>query len=301
MIQTLSSINSHIILGSGADPFITTSNGSYYLIESEREIITIRQADSLDKLKKAAREIIWWENSDLHHTKQLWAPELHLIDGKWIILVSGSRGRNPSHRTIVLSSQTDSPMGPYKAEGKASDTDDCWSIDMTYLKNNNELYGVWSGWEHTKIRNRQNLYIAKMDSPWKVSGKRICISRPEYDWETSVSAINEGPQIVTKDGLLLGIIYSANASWSNEYTQGFLKYEEGDLLDTKSWHKLPEPVADMNMGHLSFFKNCQTGEDWVAYHEKTNSKYGWKDRVIKARPFTWNQSSLPNLRFSVSY
>jgi GH43 family beta-xylosidase len=287
-------------LGSGADPYIITHDNVYYLIESCNESISIRRSREISHLANAPKETVWWEPSDdVMHRKQLWAPELHQINGVWTILVAASCGKNPSHRSIVLRSQTDSPMGPYKVVGKASPKDDCWSIDMTYLEHEGQLYGIWSGWEHNKVRNRQNIYIAKMDSPWTMCSDRVCISTPEHNWETSVMAINEGPQILKKDNILIGIIYSANASWTHEYTQGMLKFVGGDLLDQKSWQKLPVPISDYNIGHLSFFKHAENDEDWVAYHEKTKTEYGWKDRIVKARKVTWTDDSIPHLRFSL--
>ncbi len=291
---------SHVFLGEGADPFVTMWNGMYYLIQSLSCIsITIKRSPDIRTLLDAEPEVVWEESlSDIRHKKQLWAPELHYVNGKWTIVVAASRGRNPSHRNLILHSQTDSPMGPYTPAGTASPKDDCWAIDMTYLEHDGHLYGIWSGWEHSRSKHRQNLYIARMDTPATMSSDRVCISTPTYEWETSVCAINEGPQILRRENFLVGIIYSANASWSNEYTQGILKYNGGDILDPSSWEKMSEPASDRNIGHLSFFKHHETGEDWVAYHEKTSLTYGWKDRICKACPITWNDSLLPNLRFS---
>ena len=39
----------------------------------------------------------------------------------------------------------------------------------------------------------QSLFIAPMSNPWTLSGSRVPISQPEYDWEKVGGLVNEGP------------------------------------------------------------------------------------------------------------
>jgi len=61
--------------------------------------------------------------------KNVWAPELHLLNGKWYIYYAADDGQNANHRMWALESQTSDPQGPYIEHG-CLETDG-WAIDGT--------------------------------------------------------------------------------------------------------------------------------------------------------------------------
>src|SRR5581483_11574796 len=77
----------------------------------------------------------------------------------------------------------------------------------------------------------QNLYIAPMADPCTLAGERRLISAPEHDWEMTVAAVNEAPEILRnpEQGKLF-IVYSADASWTPAYKRGLLEWQGGDVL-----------------------------------------------------------------------
>jgi GH43 family beta-xylosidase len=199
----------------------------------------------------------------------------------------------------VLESVSADPQGGYVDKGKIYDaTTDKWAIDGTVLTYRAKLYFIWSGWPGDKGDFPQNLYIAPMSNPWTISGPRVLLSEPTYLWETSGAAINEGPQVLTRQERIF-IIYSANASWKPDYGLGQLSLVGSDPLTAKNWLKHPEPVfeqADTGIygpGHASFIKSPDGKEDWIIYHAKKNASDNW-EREIRTQQFSWHNDGTPN-------
>lgn len=246
----------------GQDPHITRYKDDLHLIESQDE-----ERISLSYLVNDERQgtkIIYSKVGE----HQIWAPELHMIDGFWYIYFSSSDGKNKNHRMKVLGAGMN-PFGPYHFQSTLNE--DNWGIDMTIFKWNNQRYAVWSGWEGNKDEFPQHLYIAPMVSPVEI-GDRVKISSPEFDWELSIAAINEGPQ-AWKDDRELYLLYSANASWTTEYATGVLKLIGEDPLNPGHWLKCPWPLMK-NAGHGMILENQ------FIYHRKMSSFPGWEDREI---------------------
>jgi GH43 family beta-xylosidase len=242
------------------------------------------------------------------NSKNIWAPEIHYIQGKWYIYFAADDGNNENHRMFVI--ESNNPLGPYQypegtKKGKMTEPSDKWAIDGTVLQNNSNLYFLWSGWEG-EINVRQNLYIAPMSNPWTISGERVEIARPTYNWEKiGEPHVNEGPQVLKQNHHLF-IIFSASGSWTEDYCLGVLTLNGTNVLDPASWEKQPESIfqksreADVyGPGHCGFTKSPDLSEDWIIYHAQKKKGSGW-DRNIRAQKFTWNEDHLPNFRNPVS-
>jgi GH43 family beta-xylosidase len=84
---------------------------------------------------------------------------------------------------------TSGPLGPYVLKGKLFPSgQDRWAIDGTVAEINGSLYCIWSGWPGIQD-GRQDLYCARMSTPWSLDKKVVRISKPEHAWE---SWIKEG-------------------------------------------------------------------------------------------------------------
>ena len=198
---------------------------------------------------------------------------------------------------FVLEGSSQNPQAPFVFRGKLSAPTDRWAIDGTVLQMpGDKLYFLWSGWDGTE-NVAQNLYIAPMSDPLTISGERVCISRPEHDWEKrGQPLINEGPQVLWH-GDKLFVIYSASGSWGDDYCLGQLAWSGGDVLDSKSWVKKPTAVFSraekvFGPGHCSFVKSRDGSEDWIVFHTAKYSGAGWK-RQVQTQRFTWNPDGSP--------
>lgn len=285
------------IVGSGADPWVIFWENNYYYCRSDKGGIYISQSKRLQDIGAVPEVKIWTPPEDTPYSRGIWAPELHCLD-KWYIYFAADDGNNANHRMYVLEGDSQNPQGLYTLKGKIAAPTDRWAIDGTVLvMDDGSMYFVWSGWEGFE-NIQQNLYIAPMNTPWSISGDRVCISTPEYGWEkVGTPYVNEAPQVLKKDGRLY-IIYSASGSWTDDYCLGQLTYVDGDILKKESWVKKSTPVFSktpevFGPGHACFVKSPDGTQDWIVYHAAKYRGAGW-DRDIRAQGFTWNDDGSPN-------
>lgn len=271
----------------GQDPHLVPYQGGYLLVQSaynDRRIV-IKELRFLEDIRSGISTTVWIDSGE----KQIWAPEIHEMDGKWYIYYSSSDGNNPTHRTHVI--EADNPLGPYRSLGKVFDpnsSEDFWSIDTTIFEHDGQRYAAWSGWPSEFAGFPQHLYLAALLSPNRI-GPRIELAKPHFDWEKSVAALLEGPQALKNENTgKLFVTYSANASWTNEYAVGLLEYTGGPILNPESWVKAPNPILKGG-GH-----GCFIGDRYI-YHRKLSHAQGWADREIVCGTLTWDANGYPHI------
>lgn len=290
--------NHHALLihPDGADPWVAAHGGFIYYTHTTGTDVRIWVSPDLHAIKHSSPQLLWcpYEHESLP-LRNIWAPELHYLQGAWYLYVAADDGRNHNHRMYVLES-LHGPRGPFRLKGKLSPPhQDRWAIDGTVTFINGELFYCWSGWPSAR-NGRQNLYIARMENPWTLTRHVSCISRPQHGWE---SWINEGPQFLHR-GSDTFIVYSANRSWTDDYKLGLLRLEGSDPLNPSHWIKMPHPVFDSASheqetihapGHCSFFTD-RHGEHWLLYHVAKAKGSGWK-REVRAQKWIWNPHGEP--------
>jgi GH43 family beta-xylosidase len=286
------------VVRSGADPWVIRHAGAYFLCQSRRNGIWVNRFNRLQDIGQSQRKRVWTPPANTPYSRELWAPELHFIRGKWYIYVAADDGNNHNHRMVVLEGSSDNPQDPFVFKGKIAAPTDRWAIDGTVLQmKDGRLYFIWSGWEGFE-NGAQHLYIAPMSNPWTISGKRVKISSPERAWELNGRPlINEGPQVLWK-GDTLFVIYSASGSWTDDYCLGQLTWTGGDPCNPKSWIKAPDAVFSRSEtvfgpGHCSFVESRDSAENWIVYHSAKHSGAGW-NRQINMQRFTWNLDGSPD-------
>ncbi len=292
----------------GADPWVTKKDGHYYLCKSEGDQgISVWKSDKLTD--PGTKRIVWMAPDKGWNSHEVWAPELHHLNGRWYIYYAASDGKNANHRSGVLEAKTDDPQGEYIDKGMLYTGDDItgktnnrWSIDMTPLQLDGRLYGIWSGWPSDA--DIQYLYIAPMANPWTISGNRVKICENDtHVWERvgqspTGRGLHEGPEVL-KHGDKVFIVYSCSGSWEPTYKLGLLHMDaKADPLDPKSWKKVDKPAFQgtdrvLGVGHASFTRSPDGSEDWIVYHSKISPEHGWK-RAVWMQPFTWNTDGFPD-------
>jgi GH43 family beta-xylosidase len=297
-------------LASGADPWVVERGGWYYLIKSRDNGIWVSRSQRLSEVVTASAVRVWTPPATGWNQTNIWAPELHYVDGRWYIYyAAGSAGPPFIHqRSGVLESVGEDPQGAYTDKGMlytgddlAGGTDNKWAIDLTVGRLNGQLYAVWSGWEQNASTDRtpQHTYIATMSNPWTISSNRVKISSPTEEWEGTVLPLQEGQELLMR-GDDVFIIYSAAESWMQYYKLGQLRLQSptADPLDPASWTKSGPVFSSSSgvygVGHASFVKSPDGTEDWIVYHSKTTTAEGWDDRVIRMKPFGWKADGSPD-------
>jgi len=286
-----------------ADPWIVSRDGWYYFSCSEAGGITIIKSRTITGLASGERRAVWKAPAGAQYSHNVWAPEIHFLQGRWYIYFAADDGDNRNHRMYVLESKSDDALGEYVFKGSLGTEDDHWAIDGTVLETDEgELVFIWSGWPGDEDVT-QELYMAPMSNPWTVTGERIQLSKPEHDWECHTfpggPTVNEGPQVLKRNGRI-HVIYSASHSSIEEYCLGLVTHRGGSVLDPANWEKAAEPVFVKNpsegvyaVGHCSFTLSPDGTEDWILYHAMSDPLGGWENRSTRAQRFTWSADGLP--------
>lgn len=295
-------------IAEGADPWVTKHGDQYIWCASEgNQGVSLWISDRLTSL--GTRHKVWTAPADGPFSKEVWAPEIHLLDGKWNIYVAASDGNNANHLAYVLQSRDEDPLSPYTVHGPLPTGDgadgkspNVWAIDMTVLELGEKRYALWSGWDAPGT-DQQFLYIAPMKSPTELAGPRVLLAKNDsYLWERTEEKIDsrglaEGPQIIQHGGRTF-VTYSTAASWLPTYKLGMLELTGEDPMNPDDWTKHPEPVfkstgETYGVGHSCFVKSPDDSEWWHVFHAKRDRSAGWR-RAVFIQPFTFDNAGLPD-------
>ncbi len=289
---------------SGPDPWVFQANDKYYLTFTTGYNLTLYKSDVMSDLSDAYSRVVWTPPSTGPNSKNIWAPEIHQIDGVWYIYYAADGGENQNHRMFVVRNENEDPeVGVWEDMGQLMLPDDKWAIDGTIFEHNDQLYYLWSGWEGD-VNGRQDIYICKMDDAMTPVGERVMLTLPEYSWETNGvnPTVTEGPQILKHDDKIF-IVYSAGGCWTDGYVLGLLTADaDANLMNPDSWTKTEDPVFSQNTtgnaygpGHNSFFTSKDGTEDWIIYHANPQPGQGCGgNRSIRIQPFNWDENGNPD-------
>jgi GH43 family beta-xylosidase len=313
-MQTVETLKNPIV-EQRADPWVYKhTDGYYYFTASvpEYDRIEVRRSKTIQGLGNAEPVVAWTKHEDGIMSANIWAPEIHFIDGKWYIYFAAARKDAIfDHRMYVIENDSQNPLeGNWAEKGQVKTAWESFSLDATTFKHNGDLYYVWAQ-KDPEIEGNSNLYIAKMADPWTLTGPQVMITTPEYDWEKIGFLVNEGAAVLKRNGKIF-ISYSASATDYN-YCMGLLSADEdSDLLNSKSWKKSPEPVFQTNEdnsqygpGHNSFTVSEDGIQDILIYHARNYREIVgdplWDpNRHTRAQVFNWNQDGTPNFGTPVS-
>ena len=292
------------VITTGQDPWISKVGNRWYYVYTQGRELLIKSSDHLYDWDSISPMFTWHaEESNILNMDNVWAPELHQVDGQWVIYFAANDGgaiSNDSHRTYVLTARNNDPSQGFEYAGELRLPDDAYSIDGTPLEYSGKLYLLWSGRRPDEGLN-QFIHISQLADPLTAVGKRVLISEPTYDWETRGRRgglwpkINEGPQVLKHQGRTF-VVYSASGSWSNYYCLGLLELIGDDPLDPAAWRKYPQPVLEgygdvLAPGHASFVHNGD--QDLIFYHVAKYDRSGW-DREVHVKPFEWTSTGEPD-------
>ena len=87
---------------SGPDPWVATADGWYFYMNSTGNNLTIWKTRRIEDLATAQKTVVWTPPPGQPYSKELWAPELHRLDGKWYIYFAADAGHNEDHRVYVV-------------------------------------------------------------------------------------------------------------------------------------------------------------------------------------------------------
>jgi GH43 family beta-xylosidase len=292
-----------------ADPWIYKHTDDFYYFTAtvpEYDRLEIRRAKTIQALADAEPKVIWRKHESGPMGSHIWAPEIHSIEGKWYIyFAAGGAEKIWDIRMYVLENASPNPLeGGWIEKGQVKTGWESFSLDATTFEHKGTRYLVWAQ-KDPHIYGNTNLYIAKMDTPWSITGKQMMLTKPEFHWEKILFWVNEGAAVITRNGKIF-LTYSASGTDAN-YCMGMLTADENShLLDPASWTKSKIPVfksseanGQYGPGHNSFTVSADGSKDILVYHARNYEKIAGDplhdpNRHTRVQAFGWNHDGTPD-------
>lgn len=296
------------ILPQRADPHVMLHKDGYYYFTAtvpEYDRIELRRAKSLGELSSAKTEVVWRKHKKGPMGANVWAPEIHFLNGKWYIyFTAGTAEAIWDIRMYVLENASANPLeGKWEEKGQMKTNWESFSLDGHTFAHKGSRYFVWAQ-SLPKVPGT-SIFIAKMDTPWSITGKQVEITSPDLPWERIGHNVNEAPIVIQRNGRVF-LTYSASATDAN-YCLGLLTADENaDLLDPASWKKSKEPVfkssvanSQFGPGHNCFATSPDGKTDYLVYHSRNYEKINGEplynpDRATRAQVFKWKADGTPD-------
>ncbi|MEU5391530.1 family 43 glycosylhydrolase [Streptomyces tibetensis] len=299
-----------------ADPHIFKhTDGFYYFTATvpAYDRIVLRRATTIQGLTSAAETTIWTKHSTGEMGAHIWAPEIHFIDGKWYIyFAAGAANDIWRIRPYVLECTAANPItGTWAEKGRIALPLDTFSLDATTFVVNGTRHLAWAQ-NDPAVGRGTNIYLARMSSPWTITGAPVMISRPTSAWETAGGeTVNEGPAVIQRGGKVF-MTFSASATDAN-YCMGMLTASaSADLLSASSWAKSAGPVFASNAttsqygpGHNQFTVSEDGKSDILVYHDRSykdisGSPLNDPNRRTRVQKIYWKADGTPDFGIPVA-
>lgn len=246
-------IESHNPLFEGADPFLMTYQGKYYIYATNApDGFRVYVSDDLAVWKDKGYCL---KKGDVIGQNRFWAPEVIAHKGKFYMVYASEE-----HLAIATS---ESPLGPFtQMEKKWLMADK--AIDGHFFLDDGTLWLYY-----VRIQGENMIYVAKLNDDCSTLQEKDekFLLRAEENWELKEGHVTEGP-FVLKHKEKYYLSYSANDTRSIYYAMGyavsdrpdgpFIKYKGNPIL------QMTEQVN--GVGHHSFARSIDGKDLLCAYH-----------------------------------
>lgn len=305
-----------------SDPCVCRYQDRFFLSGTGERSVAFRVSDTLEGLAEATPfDIYRLPDSDRIHAN-LWAPELHVINGVPYVFTTVGEQSWYTVRSHVLRCVGDpenpadweAPRLVLRPDGEELQKQGI-SLDMTCFCVDDVHYVMWSDRKFPErtaeriIADSADIYIAQIDpdAPWQLKTEPVCILRPMYGWDRCDTEVDEGPYLLRRGEDLFVTISGSSTGLADLYCLGLLHAKAGtDLLLPQSWDWLPYPVltkesvaGQFGPGHNSFVKDPDSGDDLLIYHAVPHDAEGRAlGRHMGIRRVHWAANGYPYLEMT---
>lgn len=293
----------------GADPWIFTCDGYYYLAGTGG---ILHKAANIDDLRYSTGYRVYNPQPGMPYSHKMWSPEIHYFSAEeigeeyagWYMFICCDDGK--SEETRFLSAYVlkcldgNDLLGRWgnPETGEVNVPAKMYSEDVPELNNTDDLFGGMSviridGVPYITFVSEvgrgtadfyQTISITKMKTPWIMYGQPTVICKPQYDWEKGgygYSALENKwwPMVVEGGTAVYGengevfLVFSGSGYWTTQYNLALLTYTGGDPLSSSSWVKSPRPFFSLsdsiNGCGHASYFTDTDGTRWAAYHAYT--------------------------------
>jgi len=204
-----------------ADPTIFYENGVYYLYGTTTgdfpngEGFQVYTSSDLKKWKGpvGAQNGLALKKGDAYGTKGFWAPQVFKSSNKFYMIYTADEN-------IAIAS-SDSPLGPFKNDSKASMFNSGKQIDPFFFVDQDGKKYLY----HVRLTNGNRIFVAELNDDFsgiKEETLKECISGV-LPWENTQNVswpVTEGPTVLKHNNLYY-MIYSANDFRNPDYAVGY--------------------------------------------------------------------------------
>ena len=284
-------------------------DGWYYMTGSvpEYDRLVLRRSRTLAGLTTAAERVLWRHEAKGPMSGFLWAPELHEIDGRWIMyFAAGPSGGGEDVfriRTYAVVCDGADPMtGNWSVLGQLRTPWDSFNLDSTVFTHRGTRYMAWAQRE-PGIETNSNLYLAPLATPLTLGAKPARLTIPELPWEIRGFKVAEAPALLARNGRLF-MTYSASAT-DARYCLGMLTArDDADIMDPAAWAKSPVPVMQTSPAHRIYgpghnsFTVDERGRDMLVFHARDYEKIEGDplfdpNRHTRVQPIRYDAAGVP--------
>lgn len=192
--------------------------------------------------------------------EQFWAPEVHIIDNKFVMFASFSKDGTKRHSQILVAN---SPLGPFTPYEKCLFDEDFSYLDATYFQDDDGRKYTIFCYEWTDCKNGK-ICISELDDSLMVKDGtyRTLFTAKEASWTISKEGpgcfVTDGPFLVKKDGIYY-LLWSSHSK--DGYAMGYATSNEiyGPYLQHNT------PIIRKDGGHGMIFK--KDGHYYLTYHQ----------------------------------
>lgn len=263
-----------------ADPTILRLGDFYYLTLSENteRNLTVYKSSLLTSFREAESIVAY---STLEGFSDLWASEMHVVDGDLYIYFTMTGGGKDHRMYVIKADDPTNPMGNWSDSIRYNNYFHCleWSvmqkivhictlntrlmpdwdfaaIDGTIFNHGNgRRYFVFATWAFGPL----TIYIAPMNSPTQVGFPKIELKRPTEEWECYEGCVKEGPFFIFKNNVSF-CVYSVSSTWGPNYALAMMNISyELDPMTVSNWQMPDGPIFYRNdeeevytTGHAAF-------------------------------------------------
>lgn len=245
----------------------------------------IRQSSTIAGLATAPdNRILGYGLSGTSVNAQLWAPELHVVDGDLYILFAANANSANSWTGVqsytmrltpggnpLVRADWGAPQRVVDADGQPLTTYGTGiTLDMTHFEDNGLDYVMWSERVIAPATGPAVLKIATVTTSttgaWRLSSERATVVYPDTSWSANTSAVAEGPFVIQRDGKVMITFSGSNIDWT--YAVGLATADSGtDLLDPAAWSITNYPIWSYEG---AFTNNWGPGHNSYTYDDDGN-------------------------------